>query len=143
MPCVSSQSLSAVPELYSSLSILASSTCLTLPIRFRPSDIFLIRRNHQASTTCDPRTSMSSLTNADTIHATGRCVCGKHQFTVHGRPINVANCHCQQCRSHSGVAPFSTWFTVDKDQYEGSLKEVLDVEGGSSSPKEQYHRPIS
>jgi hypothetical protein len=56
------------------------------------------------------------------LQVTGHCACGTHRFTIHGRPTNVANCHCGQCRFHSGT-PFSTWFTVEEGQYEGDLKE--------------------
>jgi len=38
----------------------------------------------------------------------GRCLCGEITYELSSDILNVVNCHCEFCRSHSGAA-FSTY----------------------------------
>ncbi len=38
----------------------------------------------------------------------GTCLCGEVNYTLTSEILNVVNCHCNFCRSHSGAA-FSTY----------------------------------
>ncbi len=38
----------------------------------------------------------------------GSCLCGAVKFKLNSELLNVVNCHCNFCRSHSGAA-FSTY----------------------------------
>lgn len=38
----------------------------------------------------------------------GSCLCGDIKYQLNGDILNVVNCHCNLCRSHSGAA-FSTY----------------------------------
>ena len=39
---------------------------------------------------------------------TGTCLCGEVRYRLNSEILNVVNCHCNFCRSHSGAA-FSTY----------------------------------
>jgi hypothetical protein len=60
----------------------------------------------------------------------GGCLCGVVRFVALGEPTNVAWCHCQSCRRHSG-APVSVFVAYRHDAYkviEGKITKF------SSSP---------
>ena len=50
---------------------------------------------------------------ADT--ASGRCLCGRLQFTLRGEQLWVAHCHCESCRRSTGSA-VATFVGYNKDQ---------------------------
>lgn len=41
----------------------------------------------------------------------GSCFCGAVKYQLNAKILNVVNCHCNFCRSHSGAA-FSTYAVV-------------------------------
>ena len=46
---------------------------------------------------------------------TGTCHCGAVQIEVHGPPLDMGYCHCDQCRRYSGapIAGFTLWKAED------------------------------
>ena len=42
---------------------------------------------------------------------TGRCYCGALEIEVHGDPLEMGYCHCENCRRHSAapVSAFTLW----------------------------------
>jgi len=40
----------------------------------------------------------------DAAVRTGGCLCGAVRYTVRGEPVDVARCHCADCRKESGSA---------------------------------------
>lgn len=47
-----------------------------------------------------------------TSSATGGCMCGAVRYACMGDPLDVAYCHCSDCRRHSG-APAVVWIAYD------------------------------
>ena len=47
--------------------------------------------------------------------ASGRCLCGKLQFRLQGKPLWVAHCHCDSCRRNTGSA-VATFVGYTKEQ---------------------------
>jgi len=47
----------------------------------------------------------------------GSCLCGSVSFKLNTPVLNVVNCHCNFCRSHSGAA-FSTYAIVKRSGLE-------------------------
>ena len=45
----------------------------------------------------------------------GGCMCGAVRFEATGNPINVAYCHCSDCRGFTG-APVVTWIAFYTEQ---------------------------
>ena len=43
---------------------------------------------------------------------TGGCMCGETRFEAKGEPIDIAYCHCSDCRGYTG-APVVTWIAFD------------------------------
>lgn len=43
---------------------------------------------------------------------TGGCMCGAIRYEATGKPINVAYCHCTDCRGYTG-APVVAWATFE------------------------------
>ena len=60
----------------------------------------------------------------------GGCMCGAVRFVARGEPLNVAWCHCQSCRKHSG-APVSVFVAFRRDAYEVTKGEITKF---NSSP---------
>jgi hypothetical protein len=60
----------------------------------------------------------------------GGCLCGAVRFIARGAPVNVAWCHCQSCRRHSG-APVSVFLAIRRDAYEVTKGEITKF---NSSP---------
>ncbi len=48
---------------------------------------------------------------------TGGCLCGAVKFRAQGEPMNVASCHCVNCRKMSGAA-FATYVMFPADKFE-------------------------
>ena len=49
---------------------------------------------------------------------TGHCLCGAVSFRLHGKPLRVGLCHCEDCRRTSGSA-FSLFGVWPRTAYEG------------------------
>lgn len=56
--------------------------------------------------------------------ATGKCLCGKVNYSVNSEPLKMAQCHCKDCQQSSGTGHFSLAF-FDKDS--------VNIEGETSS----------
>ena len=41
----------------------------------------------------------------------GSCICGEVKYQLNSKILNVVNCHCNFCRSHTGAA-FSTYVAL-------------------------------
>lgn len=55
---------------------------------------------------------------------TGRCLCGAVSYTANGRPIIVAQCHCDECRRLSGTGhTVGAMFSADAVTLSGNLSE--------------------
>jgi hypothetical protein len=48
---------------------------------------------------------------------TGECLCGAIKYKAYGDPIDVASCHCVNCRRMSGAA-FATHAVFKPEQFE-------------------------
>jgi hypothetical protein len=48
---------------------------------------------------------------------TGSCLCGEVTYKLNSEIVNVVNCHCNFCRSHSGAA-FSTYAALPYSSFE-------------------------
>jgi hypothetical protein len=44
---------------------------------------------------------------AGEVNASGGCLCGAVRFSVKGRPIRMAQCHCRDCQRASGTGHMS------------------------------------
>ncbi len=53
----------------------------------------------------------------------GRCLCGDVRYTVADKPIDVAWCHCESCRRHSG-APVSVFVAVRRAAFAVTRGEI-------------------
>ena len=53
----------------------------------------------------------------------GGCLCGAVRFAANGRPKEVAWCHCESCRKHSG-APVSVFALYDRGAYTVTKGEI-------------------
>jgi hypothetical protein len=53
----------------------------------------------------------------------GGCLCGAVRYVATVEPIDVAWCHCQSCRKHSG-APVSVFVAVRREAYTVTKGEV-------------------
>jgi hypothetical protein len=60
----------------------------------------------------------------------GGCRCGAVRFEATGAPIDVAWCHCESCRKHSG-APVSVFVAIPHDAYKVTKGEITKF---NSSP---------
>lgn len=60
----------------------------------------------------------------------GGCLCGAVRFAVTGEARDVARCHCEGCRRHSG-APVSVFREVRRSEFEVSQGEITRI---NSSP---------
>jgi hypothetical protein len=47
---------------------------------------------------------------------TGGCLCGEIKYRAEGEPIDVASCHCINCRKMSGAA-FATFVVFKPEQF--------------------------
>lgn len=48
---------------------------------------------------------------------TGGCLCGAVTFRAEGKPLDVASCHCINCRKMTGAA-FATFVVFPPDKFE-------------------------
>ena len=47
--------------------------------------------------------------------ASGKCLCGKVNYTINAEPVKMAQCHCLDCQRSSGTGHFSlAFFPKDK-----------------------------
>jgi hypothetical protein len=60
----------------------------------------------------------------------GGCLRGAVRFVASGEPLNVAWCHCQSCRKHSG-APVSVFVAFRRDACQVTKGEITKF---NSSP---------
>jgi len=63
---------------------------------------------------------------SDNNFATGRCLCGKVTYKISSPPVNMGQCHCDDCRRSSGTGHISNAFFK---------KEHVIIEGKTKS----YH----
>ncbi|MGC2415372.1 MAG: GFA family protein [Stellaceae bacterium] len=53
----------------------------------------------------------------------GGCLCGAVRFVATGKPKDVAWCHCESCRKHSG-APVSVFALFERTDYTITKGEI-------------------
>lgn len=65
----------------------------------------------------------------------GGCNCGAIRYRIDGKPVIVAQCHCQNCRRQSGSA-FSVNLMVRQAEVttEGELATYIDRDTASGNP---------
>ena len=52
--------------------------------------------------------------------ASGKCLCGKVNYTINAEPLKMAQCNCLDCQRSSGTGHFSlAFFPKDKVSIEG------------------------
>lgn len=49
------------------------------------------------------------------MQASGSCLCGGVRFSVSGRPIRMAQCHCRDCQKASGTGHMSNVIFPESD----------------------------
>jgi hypothetical protein len=77
------------------------------------------------------------MTPAEKSPLTGRCLCGGVRYRIHGAPLTMYHCHCQQCRRASGTS-FATNLLVRSESLElVAGKELLA--SFESSPGKRRH----
>ena len=55
--------------------------------------------------------------------ASGKCLCGKVNYTIHEEPLRMAQCHCLDCQRSSGTGHFSlAFFNKNKVDIKGEAK---------------------
>jgi len=52
---------------------------------------------------------------SDEPFANGHCLCGAVSYTIHGKPIRMAQCHCKDCQRASGTGHMSLAFFKKDD----------------------------
>src|SRR4029077_18440212 len=52
---------------------------------------------------------------SDEPFAKGQCLCGAVTYTIHGKPIRTAQCHCKDCQRASGTGHMSLAFFKKDD----------------------------
>jgi hypothetical protein len=63
----------------------------------------------------------------------GKCLCGLVSYKVHGQPIIVAQCHCDECRRLSGTGhTVGAMFAADAVTLTGTLSEFRYLSGKDS-----------
>lgn len=55
---------------------------------------------------------------------TGQCLCGAVRYAIHGEPLRMAQCHCQDCQRASGCGHMSLAFFREAD---------MDIQGDVAS----------
>ncbi|MEP1934656.1 MAG: GFA family protein [Roseibium sp.] len=67
----------------------------------------------------------------------GKCLCGAVSYVADGKPIIVAQCHCEECRRLSGTGhTVGAMFSSEAVTLEGSLTEFEYIsENGSKVTK--------
>ncbi len=57
---------------------------------------------------------------SDKQFASGKCLCGKVNYTIKEEPLKMAQCHCLDCQRSSGTGHLSlAFFSKDKVSIEG------------------------
>ena len=61
----------------------------------------------------------------------GGCMCGAVRYEASGEPVDVAYCHCESCRKHSG-APAVVWVAFDTNQirFVGEARKIFESSPG-------------
>jgi hypothetical protein len=77
------------------------------------------------------------MTTAQPSPLTGRCLCGAVRYRIHGAPLTMYHCHCQQCRRASG-ASFATNLLVRSESFVLEAGAEL-LAGFESSPGKRRH----
>jgi hypothetical protein len=61
----------------------------------------------------------------DQPFANGHCLCGAVSYTIHGKPIRMAQCHCKDCQRASGTGHMSlAFFKKDDVAIVGALRAI-------------------
>lgn len=64
---------------------------------------------------------------------TGKCLCGNVAYAAQGRPVIVAQCHCEACRRLSGTGhSVGAMFASDAVSVHGKLSEFKYVSDNGS-----------
>ncbi|MEP3047371.1 MAG: GFA family protein [Roseibium sp.] len=67
----------------------------------------------------------------------GKCLCGAFSYVAYGKPVIVAQCHCEECRRLSGTGhTVGAMFSSDEVILDGALTEFEYIsENGSRVTK--------
>jgi hypothetical protein len=77
------------------------------------------------------------MASGDRSQLMGRCLCGAVRYRIHGTPLVMYHCHCQQCRRASG-ASFATNLLVRSESFE-LVAGAEALTGFESSPGKRRH----
>lgn len=47
---------------------------------------------------------------SDSVFTTGKCLCGKVNYSISAEPVRMAQCHCDHCRKSTGTGHMSLAF---------------------------------
>ena len=82
---------------------------------------------------------MTNAASKETRHE-GSCLCGQVRYRVEGSVSNMSNCHCTDCRKHSGAA-FVTFVEAPKQALSCvSGQDALSTHEAASGTKRQFCR---
>jgi hypothetical protein len=82
---------------------------------------------------------LTTAASQETRHE-GSCLCGRVRYRIEGPVANMSNCHCTDCRKHSGAAFVSFVEAPKKALTVASGQDQLTTHQAESGTKRQFCR---